>query len=447
MAMQDLFDTQQNTGYQPLAARMRPQNISEYVGQAHLLGPGKSLSQVVAGGPLHSMILWGPPGVGKTTLARLLSQATNVHFINLSAVMSGVKDIRAAVEEAQQIKIQSGRSSLLFVDEVHRFNKSQQDAFLPYVEDGTFIFIGATTENPAFELNNALMSRARVYILKSLQAEDLLALLNRTLADKDRGLGHLSLQIDDKVAGLITRAADGDARRLLNILEIASDLANDQDGQLSIDLLAEVLQTSPKRYDKGGDIFYDQISAFHKSVRGSDPNASLYWLARMLDAGCDPLYIARRLLAIASEDIGNADPRALEVTTNAWLAFERLGPAEGNRAIAHAALYCACAPKSNAVHMAFKAAMQLVQDEPGYDVPEHLRNAPTKLAKSMGHGAEYRYAHNEEQAFAAGECYLPPELADLELYQPTNRGLESKIADKLASLQQLNQDSPTKRYK
>ena len=291
------------------------------------------------------------------------------------------------------------------------------------------------------------MSRARVYILKSLQAEDLLALLNRTLADKDRGLGHLSLQIDDKVAGLITRAADGDARRLLNILEIASDLANDQDGQLSIDLLAEVLQTSPKRYDKGGDIFYDQISAFHKSVRGSDPNASLYWLARMLDAGCDPLYIARRLLAIASEDIGNADPRALEVTTNAWLAFERLGPAEGNRAIAHAAVYCACAPKSNAVHMAFKAAMQLVQDEPGYDVPEHLRNAPTKLAKSMGHGAEYRYAHNEEQAFAAGECYLPPELADLELYQPTNRGLESKIADKLASLQQLNQDSPTKRYK
>ncbi|MGB2181981.1 MAG: replication-associated recombination protein A [Pseudomonadales bacterium] len=445
--MPDLFDTQQNTGYQPLAARMRPQNITEYVGQGHLLGPGKSLSQVVAGGPLHSMILWGPPGVGKTTLARLLSQATNAHFINLSAVMSGVKDIRAAVEEAQQIKIQSGRSSLLFVDEVHRFNKSQQDAFLPYVEDGTFIFIGATTENPAFELNNALMSRARVYILKSLQEEDLLALLNRTLADKDRGLGHLSLQIDDKVAGLITRAADGDARRLLNILEIASDLANDQDGQLSIELLAEVLQTSPKRYDKGGDIFYDQISAFHKSVRGSDPNASLYWLARMLDAGCDPLYIARRLLAIASEDIGNADPRALEITTNAWLAFERLGPAEGNRAIAHAAVYCACAPKSNAVHMAFKAAMQLVQDEPGYDVPEHLRNAPTKLAKSMGHGAEYRYAHNEEQAFAAGECYLPPELADLELYQPSNRGLESKIADKLASLQQLNQDSPTKRYK
>ena len=445
--MPDLFDTQQNTGYQPLAARMRPQNISEYVGQAHLLGPGKSLSQVVAGGPLHSMILWGPPGVGKTTLARLLSQATNAHFINLSAVMSGVKDIRAAVEEAQQIKVQSGRSSLLFVDDVHRFNKSQQDAFLPYVEDGTFIFIGATTENPAFELNNALMSRARVYILKSLQAEDLLALLNRTLADKDRGLGHLSLQIDDKVAGLITRAADGDARRLLNILEIASDLANDQDGQLSIDLLAEVLQTSPKRYDKGGDIFYDQISAFHKSVRGSDPNASLYWLARMLDAGCDPLYIARRLLAIASEDIGNADPRALEVTTNAWLAFDRLGPAEGNRAIAHAAVYCACAPKSNAVHVAFKEAMQLVQDEPGYDVPEHLRNAPTKLAKSMGHGADYRYAHNEEQAFAAGECYLPPELADLELYQPTNRGLESKIADKLASLQQLNQDSPTKRYK
>ena len=445
--MQDLFSSQQDKGYQPLAARMRPANISEYVGQTHLLGDGKSLSQVVNRGALHSMILWGPPGVGKTTLASLLSNNSDAHFINLSAVMSGVKDIRAAVEEARQIKAQSGRDCVLFVDEVHRFNKSQQDAFLPFVEDGTFIFIGATTENPAFELNNALMSRARVYVLKSLQEEDLLALLARTLEDKERGLGELDLTVSDKVAKLLVQAADGDARRLLNLLEIASDLAHDQGGELSANMLAEVLQTSPKRYDKGGDIFYDQISAFHKSVRGSDPNAALYWLARMLDSGCEPLYIARRILAIASEDIGNADPRALELATNAWLAFERLGPAEGNRAIAHAAVYCACAPKSNAIHMAFNAAMALVRSEPGYEVPDHLRNAPTSLAKDMGHGADYRYAHNEENAFAAGECYLPPELEGLELYQPSHRGLEGKIADKLTTLQQLNADSPTKRYK
>ena len=445
--MQDLFSSQQDKGYQPLAARMRPANIGEYVGQTHLLGDGKSLSQVVNRGALHSMILWGPPGVGKTTLASLLSNNSDAHFINLSAVMSGVKDIRAAVEEARQIKAQSGRDCVLFVDEVHRFNKSQQDAFLPFVEDGTFIFIGATTENPAFELNNALMSRARVYVLKSLQEEDLLALLARTLEDKERGLGELDLTVSDKVAKLLVQAADGDARRLLNLLEIASDLAHDQGGELSAQMLAEVLQTSPKRYDKGGDIFYDQISAFHKSVRGSDPNAALYWLARMLDSGCEPLYIARRILAIASEDIGNADPRALELATNAWLAFERLGPAEGNRAIAHAAVYCACAPKSNAIHMAFNAAMALVRSEPGYEVPDHLRNAPTSLAKDMGHGADYRYAHNEENAFAAGECYLPPELEGLELYQPSHRGLEGKIADKLTTLQQLNADSPTKRYK
>lgn len=445
--MQDLFSSQQDKGYQPLAARMRPANISEYVGQTHLLGDGKSLSQVVNRGALHSMILWGPPGVGKTTLASLLSNNSDAHFINLSAVMSGVKDIRAAVEEARQIKAQSGRDCVLFVDEVHRFNKSQQDAFLPFVEDGTFIFIGATTENPAFELNNALMSRARVYVLKSLQEDDLLALLARTLEDKECGLGELDLTVSDKVAKLLVQAADGDARRLLNLLEIASDLAHDQGGELSAQMLAEVLQTSPKRYDKGGDIFYDQISAFHKSVRGSDPNAALYWLARMLDSGCEPLYIARRILAIASEDIGNADPRALELATNAWLAFERLGPAEGNRAIAHAAVYCACAPKSNAIHMAFNAAMALVRSEPGYEVPDHLRNAPTSLAKDMGHGADYRYAHNEENAFAAGECYLPPELEGLELYQPSHRGLEGKIADKLTTLQQLNADSPTKRYK
>ena len=442
--MNDLFAEQQPQGYQPLAARMRPRNVDEYVGQQHLLASGKSLSQVVSKQSLHSMILWGPPGVGKTTLARLLCESSNAHFISLSAVMSGVKDIRAAVEEAQMIKAQSGRSSVLFVDEVHRFNKSQQDAFLPYVEDGTLVFIGATTENPAFELNNALMSRARVYVLKSLQQADLEQLLQRTLADTDRGLGELQLKLQDGVGQLLVQAADGDARRLLNLLEIASDLADH--GSLSKDVIAEVLQTSPKRFDKGGDIFYDQISAFHKSVRGSDPNAALYWMARMLDAGAEPLYIARRLLAIASEDIGNADPRALDLVTNACLAFERLGPAEGNRAIAHAAIYCACAPKSNAVHLAFNAAMRLVQEQPSYEVPDHLRNAPTQLAKDMGHGDEYRYAHNEPMAFAAGESYLPPELADLELYQPTERGLEGKISEKLRSLQQLNQDSPNKRY-
>ncbi len=445
--MQDLFSSQLAGGYQPLAARMRPLDMSEYVGQSHLLGEGKSLSQVVSRGSLHSMILWGPPGVGKTTLANLLSTTTNAHFIKLSAVMSGVKDIRAAVEEARQVKAQSARDSVLFVDEVHRFNKSQQDAFLPYVEDGTFIFIGATTENPAFELNNALMSRARVYVLKSLQERDLSALLQRTLKDSSKGLGKLSLKVSEDFTKLLIQAADGDARRLLNLLEIASDLAQDQAGELSTDLLAEVLQTSPRRYDKGGDIFYDQISAFHKSVRGSAPDAALYWLARMLDSGCEPLYIARRILAIASEDIGNADPRALEVATNAWLAFERLGPAEGNRAIAHAAVYCACAPKSNAIEVAFKAAMSLVRSEPDYEVPNHLRNAPTSLAKEMGQGADYRYAHDEINAFAAGESYLPPELDGLALYQPSSRGLEGKIAEKLHTLQQLNADSPVKRYK
>jgi putative ATPase len=444
----DLF-AQALTGYQPLASRMRPQTLAQFVGQGHLLGEGKSLGRALSQGLLHSMILWGPPGVGKTTLARLMSQVSDAHFMTLSAVMSGVKDIRAAVLEAQQVRAQSGRDSVLFVDEVHRFNKSQQDAFLPYIEDGTFIFVGATTENPAFELNNALMSRARVYVLKSLSEVDLAALLQQAFTDLDRGLGQLNIDIKEPQRKLLLQAADGDARRLLNLLEISTDLADQKDGQLVIDngVLEQVLQTSPKRFDKGGDIFYDQISAFHKSVRGSDPSGALYWLARMIDAGCDPLYIARRLLAIASEDIGNADPRALQVAVNAWQVFERVGPAEGNRAIAHAAVYCACAAKSNAVDTAFKAAMKLAREEPSYDVPNHLRNAPTSLAQSLGHGADYRYAHQEPMAFAAGENYLPEALAQHVLYHPSDRGVENKIKEKLEKLTQLNKNSEQQRYK
>lgn len=446
--IEDLF-AQQSRGYQPLADRMRPQALDQYAGQSHLLAEGKSLGRALQQGLLHSMILWGPPGVGKTTLARLMSHVSDAHFMTMSAVMSGVKDIRSAVEEAKQVRAQSDRDSVLFVDEVHRFNKSQQDAFLPYIEDGTFIFVGATTENPAFELNNALMSRSRVYILKSLSEDELSQLLKQALADEERGLGKLNIIIEKPQQRLLLQAADGDARRLLNLLEIASDLAETGGGTQVIDnaVLEQVLQTSPKRFDKGGDIFYDQISAFHKSVRGSDPSGALYWLARMFDAGCDPLYIARRLLAIASEDIGNADPRALQVAVNAWQVFERVGPAEGNRAIAHAAVYCACAAKSNAVDTAFKAAMKLAREEPGYPVPNHLRNAPTQLAKSMGHGDDYRYAHLEPMAFSAGESYLPEPLAHHVLYQPSDRGLEGKIGEKLEKLAKLNQISDQQRYK
>jgi len=444
----DLFG-QQSNGYEPLANRMRPQTLAQYAGQSHLLGEGKSLGRALTQGLLHSMILWGPPGVGKTTLARLMSHVSDAHFMTLSAVMSGVKDIRAAVNEAQQVRAQSGRDSVLFVDEVHRFNKSQQDAFLPYIEDGTFIFVGATTENPAFDLNNSLMSRARVYVLKLLSEAELAGLLERALTDKEQGLGQLNIDIQQAQRKLLLQAADGDARRLLNLLEIASDLADHQDSQLVINnnVLEQVLQTSPKRFDKGGDIFYDQISAFHKSVRGSDPSGALYWLARMIDAGCDPLYIARRLLAIASEDIGNADPRALQVAVNAWQVFERVGPAEGNRAIAHAAVYCACAAKSNAVDTAFKAAMKLAREEPSFDVPNHLRNAPTSLAQSICHDADYRYAHHEPMAFAAGENYMPEALAQHVLYNPSDRGVEGKIAEKLNKLAQLNQNSDQQRYK
>jgi putative ATPase len=445
---QDLFTSQQAPPYQPLASRMRPRTLDEYCGQEHILGRDKALRAAIEQGMPHSMILWGPPGVGKTTLAKLIAELTDAHYESISAVLAGVKDIRQAVEQAKQVRAQSGRKTILFVDEVHRFNKAQQDAFLPFVEEGTLIFIGATTENPSFELNNALLSRARVYLLRSLDTSVLMEVMNRALQDPEKGLGNRPLKIEERLKERIALAADGDARRVLNLLEIAADLSRKEGGCEIIDeqVLEEVLQASSRRYDKQGDIFYDQISAFHKSVRGSSPDGALYWFARMRDGGCDPLYIARRLLAIASEDIGNADPRAMEVALNAWDAFERLGPAEGERAIAQAAVYCACAPKSNAVYTAWKAVLADVKASPSYEVPYHLRNAPTQLMDELGCGKEYRYAHNEEQAYAAGECYLPEEIQDASYYQPSPRGLEQKIGEKLEYLRKLDQQNPHKRY-
>jgi putative ATPase len=445
--MQDLF-ADQSPGYEPLAARMRPRTLDEYVGQEHLFGRQKPLRQALEQGLVHSMILWGPPGVGKTTLARLIAHQVDAHFVTISAVLSGVKDIRQAVDQASQIKAQSGRKTILFVDEVHRFNKSQQDAFLPYVEDGTVIFIGATTENPSFELNNALLSRARVYLLRALEPDDLRALIERAVSDTERGLGQRRLRFEAGVIDQLAQAADGDARRALNLLEIAADLAQPDGDHERVDsaVLAEVLQAGGRRYDKGGDLFYDQISAFHKSVRGSSPDGALYWYCRMLDGGCDPLYVARRLVAIASEDIGNADPRAMQVVLAAWDAFERVGPAEGERAIAQAAVYCALAPKSNALYRAFNQCLADVRKDPSYEVPAHLRNAPTALMQEMGYGAEYRYAHDEPDAYAAGEVYLPEEIASRRYYEPEARGLEIRLGEKLERLRALDAQSPRKRY-
>ncbi|MEM5537458.1 replication-associated recombination protein A [Neptuniibacter pectenicola] len=428
---------------------MRPQTLTEYYGQEHLLGQGKPLRTALEQGSAHSMIFWGPPGVGKTTLAKLIAHHVDAHFITLSAVLSGVKDIRIAVEQAKQNAAQTGRKTILFIDEVHRFNKSQQDAFLPYIEDGTIIFVGATTENPSFELNNALLSRARVYLLRPLDERDILEVIQRGIQDKEKGLGQRNLMISKEMMNRLAQAADGDARRSLNLLEIAADLAEKQaDGTELIDenVLEEVLRSSGRRYDKQGDLFYDMISAFHKSVRGSSPDGALYWYCRMLDGGCDPLYIARRLVAIASEDIGNADPRAMQVALSAWDAFERVGPAEGERAIAQAAVYCASAPKSNALYQAFNQCLNDVKSQPSYEVPVHLRNAPTSLMKDMGYGAEYRYAHNEPDAYAAGENYLPPEIAEQQWYYPEARGLEVKIGEKLRHLKNLDQQSPQQRY-
>ena len=432
--------TESTADYRPLADRMRPRTLHAYTGQAHILGTGKPLRQSIEEGRLHSMILWGPPGTGKTSLAKLLAEYTNAEFLTLSAVLAGVKDIRNAVAVAQQIRDMESRQTILFIDEAHRFNKAQQDAFLPYVEDGTLIFIGATTENPSFELNSALLSRARTYVIKRLEPEDLRIIIDAALNDTEHGLGSLSLDMSDRLRDSLARAADGDARRALNLLEIVSDLAEDVDGKCVISeaTLNEVIAGGSRRFDKGGDDFYDQISALHKSVRGSSPDGALYWLVRMLDGGCDPLYIARRVVRMASEDIGNADPRALTLSLNAWDVQERLGSPEGELAIAQAVIYLACAAKSNAVYKAYNNARADIGKTGSLEVPVHLRNAPTRLMKQLGYGKAYRYAHDEAEAYAAGENYLPAEMGNPGYYQPVPRGLEIKIAEKLAHLRALD---------
>lgn len=437
-----LFQPEQ--GYQPLASRMRPKRLSQYVGQAHLLSPGKPLREAIDSSQLHSMILWGPPGVGKTTIAKLISEVCDVHFQSLSAVLSGVKDIREAIAIAKQAKVGSGRKTLLFIDEVHRFNKSQQDAFLPHVEDGTVIFVGATTENPSFELNNALLSRARIYKLESLDVGQLVEVLKQAIG-QDEELADKSVSAADDVLTVIARAADGDARRALNILEVASDMAGGSD--LTEDLLGEVFGDELRRFDKGGDIFYEQISALHKAVRGSDPDGSLYWFVRMIDGGCDPVYIARRVVRMATEDIGNADPRALEIALNAWSVQERLGSPEGELAIAQAVAYLAVAAKSNAVYSAVGAIKQVVAETGSLEVPMHIRNAPTAMMEKMGYGDDYQYAHNHEDAFVPGESYVPPELHGVKFYHPVARGTETKISEKLDYLRKQNESSEFQRYK
>jgi putative ATPase len=443
--VKDLFDAEAkqeaDETFRPLADRMRPHSLDDYFGQQHLIGPGKPLRLAIESGHLHSMILWGPPGTGKTTLARMITSKVNAQFITLSAVLAGVKDIRAAIEQAKAVRRADGRGTVLFVDEVHRFNKSQQDAFLPFVEDGTVTFIGATTENPSFELNSALLSRARVYVLKSLTAEEVRAIIDHALQDKVHGFGQRNIEIAEPLRDRLALIADGDARRALNLLEIATDLAEKIDGREVIGeaILNEVLSSGVRRFDKQGEIFYDQISALHKSVRGSNPDASLYWYTRMLDGGCDPLYIARRVVRMASEDIGNADPRALELALNAWDVMERLGSPEGELAIAQAVVYMACAPKSNAVYVAYNTAREDVKNHGTYEVPIHLRNAPTKLMKELGYGRAYRYAHDEPEAYAAGENYFPEGMEERHYYQPVPRGLEQKIAEKLVHLRALDE--------
>ena len=437
----DLFASSE-PAFQPLAARLRPRTLEEYVGQQHVLAPGKPLREAIERGQLHSMVLWGPPGVGKTTLARLMANTAEAHFLTLSAVLSGVKEIRAAVDEAK-IQRGQGRGTVLFVDEAHRFNKAQQDAFLPYVEDGTLIFIGATTENPSFELNNALLSRARVYKLRNLETAELEQVLRRGLAAWSQ-----PVTVAPEILQKLAMGADGDARKALNLLELALDLVDVSAEEASLDqvILDEVLQGSVRRFDKGGDVFYDQISALHKAVRGSSPDAALYWFVRMIDGGCDPLYIARRLVRMASEDIGNADPRALSLALDARQVQERLGSPEGELALAQAVVYLSCAAKSNAVYEAFKSATNDVHSHASEEVPLHLRNAPTKLMKSMDHGAEYRYAHDEPGGFAAGENYFPPALKEQQYYHPVERGLEQKIAEKLRYLREQDKNSTIRRY-
>jgi len=418
---------------------MRPRTLDEVAGQTHLLAPGKPLRQAIESGRLHSLVLWGPPGTGKTTLARLIAQSSHAQFIALSAVMAGVKDIRAAVDAARAERERSGRPTVLFLDEVHRFNKAQQDTFLPYLEDGTLTFVGATTENPSFEVVSALLSRARVYVLKPLGEEDLLRLLRTALTDAQRGLGALALEADPQALELIARAADGDGRRALNMLELAASLteAAGPGARITLECATEVASGTRRRFDKGGEQFYDQISALHKAVRGTDPDAALYWFARMLDGGCDPLYIARRVVRMAVEDIGLADPRAFALVLDAWEAYDRLGSPEGELALANAVVYLACAPKSNAVYVAMGEVKADIERFGTLEVPLRLRNAPTRLMENLGYGRGYRYAHDEPGGYAAGERYLPDELPDRRYYRPVPRGLEIKIGEALAKLRNL----------
>ncbi len=426
-----------DNSYQPLAERLRPTTLDEVAGQRHILGKQKPLYTAIGCGQIHSMVFWGPPGTGKTTLAKLLADYCDAAFISLSAVLSGVKDIRQAVETAKIRQAANQGKTVLFVDEVHRFNKAQQDAFLPHIEDGTVIFVGATTENPSFELNNALLSRLRVYVLQPLSIDDIAGLIDRALKDIPNGLGKLNLEMPADGVDLLARVADGDARRALTFLEIAADLA--QEGRITRGLVSEVVAGDPgRRFDKGGDVFYDQISALHKSVRGSDPDAALYWFCRMVDGGCDPIYIARRVVRMASEDIGNADPRALRISLDAWQVQQRLGSPEGELAIAQAIVYLSVAAKSNAVYTAFNQAMAAARQSGSLDVPLHLKNAPTRLMKELNHGKGYRYAHDETGAYAAGENYFPGELGNPSFYHPVDRGLEIKIREKLAKLRRLD---------